>query len=118
MRRKPFDAGDIVVIVASTVDALLNGDQRKPAAFRKKWTCEGSIDAPGHKKFVQEYVAAEETLRKHPVRDGGRSDRQGGEGARCWIEFGMLRVTGEILLINSAGADRELPFRLCLIQFS
>jgi hypothetical protein len=30
----------------------------------------------------------------------------------------MLRVTGEILLINSAGADRELPFRLCLIQFS
>ena len=114
MRRKPFEAGDIVVIVASTVDALLNGDQRKPAAFRKKWTCEGSIDAPGHKKFVQEYVAAEETLRKHPVRDGGRPDRQGGEGARCWIEFGMLRVAGEVLLINSAGADRELPFRLCL----
>src|SRR5664280_2691898 len=92
MRRKPFDADDIVVIVASTVDALLNGDQRKPAAFRKKWTCEGSIDASGYKKFVQEYVAAEETLRKYPVRDGGRPDRQGGEGARCWIEFGMLRV--------------------------
>jgi len=58
MWRKPFEAGDIVVVVVVLLRALENAKRREPAVARQQRASKRFCSAQGTKVLIDEHAAA------------------------------------------------------------
>ena len=67
MRREPFEAGDVIVVVVSAAGTLKNADHCRPSAARQQGASEARIQALGQEEFVHKDASAAFVLREHSI---------------------------------------------------